>query len=136
MSDIQDVIVLITDKLRALEGVQSAPNVIPDSHGSNCFFVVWPGPSSIEHGTAGGMKYLESVIVELHVTRGNSMTAAYERAIRYVQTVPHAIFDVLVDNTIAFSNISSSGLIPLAWGETQTIGYRWTVNNIKTMLDI
>lgn len=137
MSDIQDTIELITDKLRALDGVQAAPSVLNDRMPAvGPFFLAWPGPATIDHGATGEALYLESVVVELHVMREPSLVTAYERAIPYAQTVPNAIFRALLDNVIQFSGITSSGLVPMAWGEVQTIGFRWTVNGLKTRVTV
>lgn len=133
---VQTYIEAIQDKIRVIDGIQAAPELITDSVKVFPFVVAWPGPSSIEHGTPGSMKFMESIIIELHVARKH-LPNDYQRIVRYTYEIPNAIWNAIRE-TVAFRNVTCSGLISLSYGsqgEVPTLGFRWTINDVKTMSD-
>lgn len=130
---VQTYIEAIQDKIRVIDGIQAAPESLPDGARVFPFVIAYPGAGTIEHGPSSGtMKFLESIVVELHVARKH-LPRDYDQAVYYVYEIPNAVFSALIAQVVAFSNITSSGLIPMDYAGQPTLGFRWTVNNVKTI---
>ena len=130
---VQDYIGYIQDKIRLIDGIQSAPETLPDGARAFPFVVAYPGAGIIDN-VSGQPKFLDSIIVELHVAR-KYLPRDYDQAVYYVYLIPNAIFNALVGNVVAFRDITFSGLIPMNYAGQDTLGFRWTVNNVKTTSD-
>jgi len=144
MAAVQTVIGEIMDLMGALSGVKAAPDYPPEDMNSFPFIVAYEGPGMWMWGTAGGTygekKALLSIIVELHVARQNLPNDA-QRASYYSDAIPNAIMkgirtDFLNNSIDAIQQIDTTGLIALKWGETDTLGYRFTIQGIKIRSDI
>jgi hypothetical protein len=136
MSSIQDAIDAINVLLRAVSGIRVVPDDPPDSMNIYPFAVVYPGSGTWDQGVPGERLGLCSLIVELHVARRDLPTAV-QHALTFADTVPDAL---MADPTLTGS-VSTYGVIewtfgPLAWGDTPTIGWRYTLTNVKIREDI
>lgn len=136
MSSIQDAIDAINVILSAVPGIRAVPNDPPENMNVFPFAVVYPSSGTWEQGVPGERLGLCSLVVELHVTRRDLPTAV-QQALTFADTVPDAL---MADPTLAAS-VSTYGPIewtfgPLAWGDVPTIGWRYTLTEVKIREDI
>lgn len=146
MSTAQNVINEIMRIIGGLSGIKGAPDFPPEDAANFPFAIAYEGPGSYEWGTAGGnygeMRAMLSVIVELHVARID-LPKDIQKASFYSDAIPNAIMKGVRSNQLnnkldAISGISTSGLIGMAFGsrELNTLGFRFTVEDIKVRKDI
>jgi len=134
---LQDVIDRMETKIEAISGIKGASNYLPEALPvTENWVVIYPGETRFMGGNpAGMMTALYSVIVELHSPRQN-LPAAIKRVMPYFSAIPNALYDDLFDgllnNTVStIGDITSSGLISMQYAGIDTVGFRYTVNNIK-----
>jgi hypothetical protein len=135
----QDAIDEITADLRALPGIRAAPEEPPDSINAFPFIVVYDGGGGIWSSyTPSAKQWLGSIVVELHVGR-KDLPHDFQNAQIWSEVIPNALlkqvatssgdrFNSTVD---AIGNITVSVFGALGWGDIDTFGYRWTINNVK-----
>ncbi len=142
MSDtLQNVCLQVATYLRSLSGVRAAPGYAPDKLDPFPFAVVYPGAGVWQFGaTPGEKKALASIIVEMHVAR-KDLPKDLEKAMAFGDTVPNLLMGKLISDNKwngkidTFENITYTFGV-LGWNGLMTIGYRWTVNNIKLRSNI
>lgn len=123
----------VKKRIKALGGISQIDLYPPEKITDFPFVTIYPGAGAWEYGPAGDKKALYSIVVELHIARKNLPRDA-EAAMRYVESIPNALMsnddgDTL--STTAFSGLDFSGLIALGYTDADTIGYRWTMQNVK-----
>lgn len=130
---LQAAITQLQTTLGALSGIRGAPEYPQENTSVFPFLVAYAGMGDFIAGEpAGMMKYLGSIIVDLHVARKDLPRDA-EKAMGYHDTIPNAILkDTTIGGTISTCGpVHVSGLIALKFGELDTLGIRFTVENVK-----
>lgn len=134
---IQDVIERINDKIEAISGIKGASDYLPEQLPAvENWVVTYPGESVFMGGVpAVYMTALYNVVIELHTPR-KILPKAVKKVIAYFDDIPNALFDDLYDgklnNTVStFGDITSSGLIAMNYAGIDTVGFRYTVRDIK-----
>lgn len=128
-SAIQDVQATIA----AISGIRDAPNYPPEDSAVYPFVVAYAGPGEFRTGEpAGQMKYLGSIIVDLHIAR-KDLPRDVEKAMTYHESIPNEILEdtTLGGNISTCGPVSCSGIIVMAYGGQETLGLRFTIENVK-----
>ena len=142
MATLEDFIKAVQDDLGVITGIRKAPDYPPEQLNVFPFIMVYPGKGEWNSDTPGGKRWLGSVIVELHIARVD-LARDVEAALGYYESIPNALLKPVA--TMAgdrfVSTIDTFGTIDeyfgkLDWADTQTIGWRWTINGIKMRSDI
>lgn len=133
MSDLQDAVYEIAASMREVSGVKNAPNEPPENTENFPFVAVFPGTGEIEALARGDKKGLHNIDIELHVKR-KDLPIDMRVATPFIDKIADQILSDRQNNN--YTHINTFGAItyefaPLAWGATQTLGYRVTVNNVK-----
>lgn len=135
----QDAIDEIAADLRALQGIRAVPEEPPDSINAFPFVVAYDGGGGVWSSyTPGAKQWLGNIVVELHVGR-TDLPHDFENAQIWSEVIPNALLKQVAtsDGDMFNSKISTFGSITvthfgaLGWGDTETFGYRWTINNVK-----
>lgn len=137
MATLDEFIQALQDDLGAITGIRKAPDYPPENLNVFPFIVVYPGKGVWESDVPGNKRWLGSVIVELHIARVD-LPRDVESALSYHESIPNALLKPVatVDGDRFASTIATFGTIDeyfgaLNWANTDTIGYRWTINGIK-----
>lgn len=132
---IDDAIGQVRETVRAIQGVRSAPAGVPENDsGIYPFFVAWNGGGEIIAVDASYERGLWIITGQLHFSR-TDLWRAEAYASPFARTVVRAL---LVDTTLSgtcdtFGPIRVSPLKPMTWGDVQTIGYEFTITNVKVI---
>lgn len=130
----QAVIEKVQDIIGALAGISAAPDYPPDSLNAYPFVLAYQGAAEYKYNTPQDMKTLTNIDIELHISRKNLPTDV-KRAMQFADTIPAAL---LADTTLGgtcstFELVLSTGLIPMTYAGTETIGIRFTLQNVKLL---
>lgn len=130
---LQDCIEDVANTVAAISGIRSAPVYVPEDTSVFPFVAVYAGAGEFRTGEpAGLMKYLGSIVVDLHLAR-KDLPRDVERVMTYHESIPN---DILEDTTLGghctgSGPLSCSGLIAMSYGGIETIGLRYTLQNVK-----
>jgi len=130
---LQDAIYEIQAAMREVSGVKNAPNEPPENTANFPFVSTFPGTGSISAKGYGDKTELHNIEIELHVKR-KDLPIDMRTAVPFITDIVDKILSKRQDG--AFTAFDTFGDItyefaPLAWGETQTLGYRITLNDVK-----
>jgi len=117
-----------------LTGIKSAPTYPPEDAAAFPFVVTYPETFNGSLNTPEDFKMLYGITVELHISR-QDLPVDVERLLAYAESGPNAIFKALRDNVIAANGITGT-FAGMQWGDVQTIGYRWTIQDVKILTTI
>lgn len=132
---IDDAIEYVRSIARGVTGVRSAPAGVPENdHGVYPFFVAWNGGGRIRAIDESWQIGLWTITAQLHFSR----TDLY-RVEAYASTFPATIVNALLAKQNynlggyceTFGEITVSGFRPLVWGDVQTLGYEFTIQDVK-----
>lgn len=130
---LQAAIYEIQAEMRKVSGVKNAPNEPPESTDNFPFVATFPGTGEITAVAHGDKKGLHNVNIELHVTR-KDLPIDMRKAIPFVELIADAILKARQAATFTefdtFSGISYE-FAAMAWGNVETLGYRFTINDLK-----
>ena len=135
---LQTAIAQLQTTLGALTGIRNAPEYPPDNASAFPFIIAYAGPGGFTAGEpAGMMKYLGSIVIDLHLAR-KDLPRDVEKAMAYHDSIPDAILgDTTLGGTISTcGEVRTSGLIFLKYAETDTIGIRFTIENVKIQANL
>ena len=130
---IDDAIVAVRTLVRAISGIRSAPAGVPENDsGIYPFFVAWNGGGELNAADDSWERGLWTITCQLHFKR-TDLWRAEAYASPYARTVARAL---IADHTLTgtcdtFGRILISPLKPMAWGDVQTIGYEFTIEQVK-----
>jgi len=132
----QAAIAAVQALILTLPGIKQAPAYAPEQISEFPFSVAYPGSGTWEFGAGGSMKGLLSIVIEIHVARLN-LPDDISNAMVYADIVPK----ILLQNPTLSGTVSTFGTIdhefaPLGYGSSETIGFRWVIQNIKILSDI
>lgn len=130
------VIQAIQDTVITVTGIREAPDYPPEQVSDFPFAVAFPAEGDHNFGVVGERMFLGDIVLEIHVSRVDLPTAV-ENSIGFGDTIPDALMaDPTLNGTCdTFEKIHQS-FGALNWGEIQTIGYRFTIRNIKIRTNI
>ena len=132
---LQTAIADVQGTIGAITGIRAAPDYPPEDSTVYPFVVAYAGAGEFRTGEpAGALKYLGSIIVDLHVARKDLPRDA-EKAMTYHTSIPN---DILEDKTLGGTAdtcgpVSCSGLIAMSYGGQETLGLRFTIENVKIL---
>lgn len=132
MATQEDAIKAVQDKILTVSGINAAPDYAPEQLGGAFpFSVAYPSTGNHSAAVPGVRKFLGSIIIEIHVARKHLPTDI-QSVIGFGDSIPAAL---LADPTLGgvintFSDIDQE-FVELNWGDTQTLGYRFTMNGVK-----
>ena len=124
-----------------LPGIRAAPAYPPDKLGAFPFAVAYAGPGRWVAGPAGAVRGLGTIVIEIHVGRGD-LAKAVEVLMPYVESVPRLLVDRLWNDSYwggtleTFEQISTTGVIASAWNAVPTVCLRFRVEGVKQTNDI
>ena len=130
---LQSAIYEIQAKMREVSGVKNAPNEPPETTDNFPFVATFPGTGEVGAVAHGDKRGLHNVNIELHVTR-KDLPLDMRKAVPFVDLIT----DKLLSERQAaeFTEFDTFGSIsyefaPMAWGNVETLGYRFTINELK-----
>lgn len=130
------------DIVATVSGIREAPDYAPEQLNSFPFAVAFPSEGTHQFSVPGERLFLGNIILEIHVTRTDLPNAIME-SIGFGDTIPNALFaftktagSLPLNGTCdTFENITQT-FGELNWGDTQTLGYRFTITNIKARTNL
>ena len=130
------IIQAVMDIVGAVSGIREAPDYPPEQLGDFPFAVAFPGEGTHSFGVVGERKFLGNVVLEIHVSRV-ALPIAVENSIGFGDTIPNALLASPTLNGAAdvFESVVQT-FGELNWGDTQTLGFRFIVTNIKARTNI
>lgn len=130
------IVQAVMDIVGAVPGIREAPDYPPEQLNDFPFAVAFPGEGTHQYGVAGERRFIGNVILEVHVSRID-LPAAVENSIGFGDTVPNALMNNVTLNgkVDTFESIMQTFGV-LNWGDAQTLGWRFTLTNIKARYDI
>lgn len=125
-------IIEVQKMMKALPGVRAAPNYIEGKSSQFPYFETWPGPGNWESNSYAFLQGILSICIVVHIQE-NTLMLSEEKSMVYVELVPRTLMaDSTLNGTVStFGDIEFSGLLRMQLGETPTIGYRWTIKDVK-----
>lgn len=136
MATLAAVISEIAADLCVLTGIRGAPANPPDQINAFPFIVTYARSGVIEAGPVALRRGLHNIVIELHVAR-RDLARDVAAAMEYADTVPNALLATLSYSGDRFNNTVSTferityTFGPMQWGGIDTIGFRWTLENVK-----
>lgn len=133
---LQDVISEIQNTAGAVDGIRAAPDYIPESLNIFPFLVCYAGTGSFEISPTGVMKGLHSIILELHVAR-RDLSRDVKNAMQYSDSIPLALMhDPTIGGTVSTFGRISYTFGGMQYGDQLTLGFRFTIENVKLQTTI
>lgn len=130
MSDLADAIKALQGVVRDVAGIRNAPDYPEDGMNIFPYAVAYPVSGRFEP-SAGYYTVLHNIVIELHFARKN-LPQDVEQALIYAESIPAAIMkDVQLGGKIQTISGITYVFGPLEWGGLDTIGYRWTLTDVK-----
>lgn len=125
------VIQAIQDTVITVTGIREAPDYPPEQINDFPFAVAFPAEGVHSFSVPGERLFLGSAILEIHVSRADLPTAV-ENSIGFGDSIPAALMaDPTLSGTCDTFEDIQQFFGALNWGDIQTIGYRFTIRNIK-----
>jgi hypothetical protein len=114
-----------------VSGIRAAPEYPTEDINIFPFAMAYSGGGTWEFGAGGGMKGLHTIVLEVHVAR-KDLPRDTKVLMVFSDSVPRAL---LSDPTLG-GHISTFGMIrytfgQLGWAGTQTLGFRFYIENVK-----
>jgi len=134
MATLQDAIDQIQAVVRAVEGIRQAPDEPPEGLNFFPFAVAYVEAGEWIIGPPELMTGLHTVVIELHVAR-KDLPRDVEAAMRYAKAIPNAILDAhRKAEFTAFQTFErmTYEFAALGWGGTETLGFRFRIERLKT----
>jgi hypothetical protein len=133
---LQDAIARIQTLVAAVDGIRASPQYLPEAINIFPYSVCYAGNGSYDFGPSGVMKGLHNIILEIHVAR-KDLPRDTEKVMDYADSIPLAIMH---DPTLG-ATVSTIGPITYTFGGMQygdqlTLGFRFTISNVKLMTTI
>jgi hypothetical protein len=134
MSELRDAIREIQAVIQAVPGIRRAPSEPPEQITAFPFALAYTSAGTLQIGPPELMTGLHNIVCEIHISREAELARAIEDALRFSESIPMAIMKGLKDGT--FTAFQTFGEIsytfgPLGWGGLATIGFRFTITNVK-----
>lgn len=130
---LQAAITQLQTTLAALTGIRAAPEYPPEDAAAFPFLIAYAGQGQFNAGEpAGMMKYLGTIIIDLHIAR-KDLPRDTAKAMVYHDLIPNEILsDTTIGTTVSTCGpVRTSGLIFMKYAEVDTLGIRFTIDNVK-----
>ena len=134
MTTIDDVVGIFAGVGQAISTIKSAPDYPPNQAGAFPFWVVYPGNFTSTQGPQGSMTTLWDIVCQLHVGDKAALSSEVEFLLDYPETIMEALFEACNTNLLAQGEIQGT-FGPLKWGDIDTIGFTWTIKQVKIVTD-
>jgi hypothetical protein len=137
MATLQAVIDQVQDVIAQISGVRAAPHEPPDSIAVYPFAVAFVKSGTWKLGQPTGcMTGMHDIVIELHLER-KDLARDVARAMAYAKSVPQAIGDAWLVH-VSLTALEAIGSLsyefgPLSWNGIDTMGWRWTLRDVKTI---
>ena len=131
--DLQAAIASVQTTIAAISGIRQAPATPPEDATSFPFVVAYAGAGEFMGASpASSLKYLGSIIVDLHLAR-KDLPRDVAKVMTYHTSIPNAILNdiTLGGNLDMCGPVACSGLIVMQYGDQETLGLRYTIQNVK-----
>lgn len=133
MATLQQVIDQIQAAVGAISGIRAAPDEPPENMSVFPFAIAYSQTGFYEQ-KQGRMLGSHSIAVELHVAR-KDLARDVQKAMSYAKSVPNAIYAAQEAGSV--TSASYLGRVtyvfgPMAWGEVDTLGFRFVVEEVRT----
>lgn len=134
MSIIQDIVDQLQTEVRGVAGIRAAPNEPPDSLKAFPFAVCHARSGHYHYGTTDVVNGIHEIWLEVHVARVG-LARDVKAVMDFGDTIPMAIFRAYDAGTLTaletFQGISYE-FGPMKWGDVLTLGFRFTIEGVKT----
>lgn len=132
-NDLADVLDEIQTEIGSITGIRKAPQYPPEKMSVFPFAVAYPGGGRVGSETMGAVKFLHNIIIEIHLAR-KMLDQTVEDAVVYVDDVPEELFGAIFSG--AYTTIQTHGdityeFVPMEWAGVETLGIRFTIENLK-----
>jgi hypothetical protein len=125
-----------------ISGIEAAPATPPENTGLTLFAVTYLSSSEVNIGPIGTRKHLASISVDLvKVRRDLSLDIA--TLLPYTDSIPQAMLQEFTDAGDRFSNTMETfekltiEFMPIyEYQKVQMIGYRFTMENVKLLINL
>jgi hypothetical protein len=138
MATLQAIVDQVQDVVAAITGVRAAPHEPPDSISVYPFAVAFVKSGTWTLGRPSGcMTGLHDIVIELHTGVRKDLARDVATAMGYAKSVPQAIGDAQLVH-VSLTALAAIGSMsyefgPLSWNGMDTIGWRWTLHDVKTI---
>ncbi len=134
LATIKDVVTTLQTGLGAISGIRAAPLYPPEQVGDFPFVTTYPGRLSAHTNSPEQFNALWDVLVEFHVARKDLPTDV-STSLGLAEPLLNSLFSTLKANSIAHRGIDGV-FSEMKWGDTDTVGYRFTIREIKIQTTI
>jgi hypothetical protein len=133
MATLQQAIDEIQTAILSLAGIRDAPSQPPEAMNAFPFVVCYPRTGIWEAQTPETKIGLHNLVVELHVAR-KDLPRDVEKALAYSESIPNVILLRFKDGTftaIQMFDAITYEFLTMGWAGIDTIGFRFTITNVK-----
>jgi hypothetical protein len=134
-----DVVREVQAEMRALAGVRSAPDYVPDQVAEDLVIICYPATGTWKSNTPEDLRGLHTLHLMLLVPTGIPLKTALEDLYPYVDLIPQRLWQALKAGRL--TSLDTFGDIGYEYGKwayagIEYWGYRFTVQNVKTKQDV
>ena len=131
MIAILEIIKVIQEKMRALVGIRTAPDLLPDNIAAWPAIVTYPVKGTYITGAFGIAEAYHDIVTELHYPL-KDLPRAIETITPFVTSIPETLTDDpwLGELCETFENITYT-LTPQRYAETDTVCLRFVIEKVK-----
>ena len=128
---LQSAISAVQAIVGAISGIRKAPDYPPEQLNVFPFAVAYSGGGNWTFGPAGDKRGLHNIVVEIHIQR-KDLPRDVSTAMGYSDSIPNNLMKspTLSGTCDTFAGISYT-FGALNYGETQTLGFRFTITGVK-----
>ena len=134
MSIIQDIVDQLQAEVRDVAGIRAAPDEPPDSMNHFPFAVCHARSGHYHLGTTDQVNGIHEIWLEVHIAR-TQLDRDVQAVMDFGDTIPMAIWSAYEAGTLTalktFQGISYE-FGPMLWGGVPTLGFRFTIEGVKT----
>lgn len=134
MATLQDAIDEIQAEVRDVAGMRAAPDEPPDSMNHFPFAVCYAHTGSYRIGPPDTMHGIHELYLEVHVAR-KDLERDIAAAMPFAKSVPDAIFSAYAAGSLTAVEVIQRIAYefgPMTWGGVLTLGFRFTIEGVKT----
>jgi len=131
-SNLQAIIESVIDIVTADHtNIKLAPDFMPESPTVFPFLAVFSDDGVWEFGVPGEKRGLHNIVVEIHISR-KDLPIDLEQVMSFSDSIPNSIMsDPTLGGTCSTFTELSYSIVPMNWGNVQTLGFRFIIRNVK-----
>jgi hypothetical protein len=139
--NLANAITTLQAAIAGLTGIKAAPSTPPAQLSDFPAVVAYEGQGNWTFADMSALeKGLLTIVLEIHFPR-SLWDYAFITLNNYTDAVPKAIAKSMYNSSIGgyvitYSNIRTTGVIPMKWGDIDTIGQKWLVEGVMVKLDL